>query len=300
MKHTFPAMISLALRMPELFPTGVVPILHPGVDDQVSFTREQVACILVHMFLCTIQPAKWNKFWVNFSIWYSSTSKPVLAYLHTLITYFEQLDDSGAPPSPSELVTFQRCVLHQYPNWESSKAELVQVTPSSDLEPFADIEVDFANKDVGFGVSGSQEEAKLAQSPETCIVMLLAPTLQDDEALVIRGARKVAKFTGIGRNISFTGIHPIHSDAWTSRAIIAIDSLELDEEQNDSDAKPIAELREKVLNRELNKAFCGFSSVRTSQGEAGSGCPVIATGHWGCGAFGGNRETKALIQVSSE
>ena len=300
MKYTFPATISLALRMPELFPTGVIPNLHSGVDNQVSLTREQIACILVHMFLCTIQPAKWNKFWANFSIWYSSSSRPVLAYLRTLLTYFEQLStESGASPSPDELVTFQRCVLHQYPDWGNSKAELVQVTPSSHLEPFANVEVDFANKDIGFGVSGSQEEAKLAQSPETCVVMLLAPTLQDNEALVIRGARKVGKFTGIGRNISFIGAHPIHSDAWTSRTIIAIDSLELDEERNDGDSKPIAELSEKVLNRELNKAFCGFSSVWRSREEGGSGCPVVATGHWGCGAFGGNREAKALIQVSS-
>ena len=284
MKRTFPAMISLALHMPELFPTGVIPILYPGMDNQVSLTREQIACILFHMFLCTVQPTKWNKFWTNFSIWYSSSYKPVLAYLRTLLTYFEQLDESGAPPSPNELVTFKRCVLHQYPDWGNSKAELAQITPSSDLEPFANVEVDFANKDIGFGVSGLQEEAKLAQSPETCVVMLLAPTLQDNEALVIRGARKVGKFTGIGRNISFIGTHPIHSDAWTSRTIIAIDSLELDE-ISDSDTKPIAELSEKVLNRELNKAFCGFSSVQTSREEGGSGRPVVATGHWGCGAF---------------
>ena len=72
----FSSMISLARRMPELFPSGEIPILHPGVDSKVSFTREQIACLLVHMFLCSIQPAKWNKFWVNFHIWYSSDSKP--------------------------------------------------------------------------------------------------------------------------------------------------------------------------------------------------------------------------------
>lgn len=40
--------------------------------------------------------------------------------------------------------------------------------------------------------------------------------------------------------------------------------------------------------RELNKAYLGFSC--DTHGKS------IATGHWGCGAFGGNTELKALIQ----
>ena len=189
-QHTFPAMVLLALRMPEIFPSGVIPFLHPGRDSKVSFTREQIACLLVHMFLCTFQPAPWNKFWVNFHVWFSSHSRPVIAYLQSLLAYFKQLDPGGRPPYAYEIVTFERCVLHCKPKWEDSKAELFQIKASNSIETLSSIEVDFANKDVGFGVSGSQEEAKLAQSPETCIVMLLAPTLQDNEALIIQGAQK--------------------------------------------------------------------------------------------------------------
>ena len=303
-RKTFPVMISLALRMPNLFPSGQIPILHPDVDSEVSFTREQIACLLVHIFLCSIHPAKWNKFWVNFHIWYLSNSKPVVAYLKSLLAYFKQLDSDGVPPSPQEVVTFRRCVLHSHPHWKDSSTPIEQVVPSNSLDPLTNVEVAFTNKDVGFGVSGTQEEAKLAQSPEACVVMLLAPTLLDNEALIIRGARKVAKFSGIGRDLIFTGTRPLQSSQWESRTIIAIDALELDEvvygTERPSGVTVIAELSRAVLDRELGKSFCGFSSARYPDSSSVT-CDrtVISTGHWGCGAFGGNKEAKSLIQVMS-
>ena len=305
LKRTLPKMVSLALRMPDLFASGEIPVLREGIEAKVSLSREQIACLLVHMFLCSIQPAKWNKFHVNFHVWYDSSSKPVFAYLQSLITYFEQLDESGLPPLSQEEVTFHRCVLKTPLIWKECDAKLSRIVPSSSLEPLSNVEVDFANKDIGFGVSGSQEEAKLAQSPETCVVVLLVPTLRENEALVVCGARKVAKFEGVGRDVTLTGIHPEDSELWQSRTIIAIDALELDEEASTEDC-PVAELREDVLNRELGKAFCGFSSaaalVKRNTPSANRTQPeqiAISTGHWGCGAFGGHKHAKALIQVRS-
>ena len=165
--HTIPAIVSLALRMPSLFPTGEIPVLEPGIAGIVVLSREQVACLLAHMFLCTLQPAPWNLHWANFHIWYESSSHPVLAYLQSLLFYFEQLDSSGCPPFPEESVSFHRRVLLEAPDWANSQSKLAQITSSHSLDPLSNIEVAFANKDVGFGVSGTQEEAKLAQSPES-------------------------------------------------------------------------------------------------------------------------------------
>jgi poly(ADP-ribose) glycohydrolase len=44
------------------------------------------------------------------------------------------------------------------------------------------------------------------------------------------------------------------------------------------------------LQRELDKAFCAFSSVPDKS-------LAIDTGLWGCGAFGGDPEIKAVIQI---
>ena len=294
--HTLPPMVTLALRMPQLFPTGEIPVLCPGVQGSVSLSREQLACLLVHMFFCSMQPPRWNRYWANFHIWYGSQSAPVLAYLKCLLAYFEQFDAFGQPPLHQQSVSFHRCVLTDHPSWADSKRRLTQVTPSYSLDPESNVEVDFANKDIGFGVSGSQEEAKLAQSPETCVVMLLVPTLQDNEALIIRGARRVARFEGVARDIQFTGVWPVHDHSWDSRIIIAMDASELDMGVGEPNECPILELQEAMLRRELGKAYCGFSAI-------GSVCAndshpaMVSTGHWGCGAFGGHKEAKALIQV---
>ena len=44
------------------------------------------------------------------------------------------------------------------------------------------------------------------------------------------------------------------------------------------------------MKRELNKAYTGFATPESTPSK-------VATGLWGCGAFGGNPEFKALIQL---
>ena len=291
-KSTLPSILKAALSMPELFPEGELKVLKAGIEDEVSLTREKIACLLSHMFLCTLRKPEWNRHWADFHIWYGSTSTPVLAYLHTLLVYFAQLD-SGKPEHPQELVTFHRRVLGSPPDWKNSQCLMSQITPSQELIPSVAVEVQFANRDIGFGVSGSQEEVNIAMSPETCVVMLLVPTLQDNEALLIRGARRVGIHAGTGRNVVF--VEPcLKSFDWSTRCIVAIDALELD--CIDS-ACPVKECQADNLTRELNKAYCGFSPSPLPVGGGNPNFSSIATGHWGCGAFGGHRYAKALIQV---
>jgi len=64
--------------------------------------------------------------------------------------------------------------------------------------------------------------------------------------------------------------------------VIAIDALNYQ--------KRWEQFYEVVMKRELNKAFAGFWSAEKEP-------PPVATGLWGCGAFGGNPELKALIQM---
>ena len=66
-----------------------------------------------------------------------------------------------------------------------------------------------------------------------------------------------------------------------------MDALELDEKESNT----IAELEQNNSTRELNKAYCGFAAMSRDT------FATIGTGHWGCGAFGGHKYAKALIQA---
>lgn len=47
------------------------------------------------------------------------------------------------------------------------------------------------------------------------------------------------------------------------------------------------------ITRELNKAYCGFFRPNANRQHLSA----IATGNWGCGAFGGDTRLKALVQL---
>lgn len=51
-KETLPEMQKLTLRLPELFPEPI-PLLRKGMDDEITFTQEQIACLLSNAFFCT-------------------------------------------------------------------------------------------------------------------------------------------------------------------------------------------------------------------------------------------------------
>ena len=57
-----------------------------------------------------------------------------------------------------------------------------------------------------------------------------------------------------------------------------MDALELDDDVSDKN-----QAGGELLTRELGKCFTGFSGVKDK---------ILATGAWGCGAFGGDKEIK--------
>ncbi|KAJ3117528.1 hypothetical protein HK100_000808 [Physocladia obscura] len=148
----------------------------------------------------------------------------------------------------------------------------------SDSENF----VDFANKYLHIHSiipSATQEEILFSCAPELFVAMALCRVMRDDEVLVIHGVRRYSKYTGYQYSFRFDGL------------------LEDDDDQNSSnDAKifNVLALDATMYNhfkvnvgvvRDLNKAVLAFS-----------GCESVVTGHWGCGAFGGERTHKFIQQ----
>jgi poly(ADP-ribose) glycohydrolase len=281
-----------ALNLPRLFSSGNIPKLN-NQNQLVELKRFEVLCLLSHMILCTLKKSTKNFYWVTFENWLTDGRCCAIEYLHTLLEYFRQtfqIDNLENNEFMNEFLVFKRKSI--------DKTQIDSILESNDSnicnlqlelngfigdEPYP--EVDFANRDIGYGITGTQEEMLFGSSPELCVAMLFCDTLNDNESVSITGARKVAKFDGYGLNISINSFLPQDYRKWNERTIIAIDALDFSDEMQDFFKK---QLTSDSLCRELIKSYAGFSLVENTK---------ISTGHWGCGAFRGNKQLKALIQL---
>ncbi|KAK2961085.1 putative poly glycohydrolase family protein [Blattamonas nauphoetae] len=213
---------------------------------------------------------------------------------------------STLPPLlPSTFSITRRC-LHTVPEWQKSTAKLCRVVVDLDggIEdcPSSDFKVDFANAYLGGGALGFgcvQEEIMFAIAPELFSAMLFTEKLNDREALLIEGAEFFSKYSGYAHTFAFDGpAKQPPSDVPKSR-IIVIDALCFSGMMLGNHLHN--QWSQCSVDRELNKAFVGFSFVSSpppsaSSSEQPAKRPSLSTGHWGCGAFNGNRVLKFLIQ----
>lgn len=121
--------------------------------------------------------------------------------------------------------------------------------------------------------------------------MLVCERMEDNEAILIQGAEQFSKYAGYGGTFTYAGPHidknPIDELNRRCVSIVAIDAIPQGYENEN-------EFEEESIARELYKAYCGFS-FRIAGDDPDSKRPV-ATGNWGCGMFGGNKELKTLVQ----
>eukprot|EP01130_Rhizamoeba_saxonica_P004151 TRINITY_DN1709_c0_g1_i2.p1 TRINITY_DN1709_c0_g1~~TRINITY_DN1709_c0_g1_i2.p1 ORF type:complete len:336 (-),score=66.30 TRINITY_DN1709_c0_g1_i2:1015-2022(-) len=273
-------MIKAALKLPELFPISTVPVLIRPFSS-LTFSKEQVHCLLVHMFLGTTAIMGWMKYWSNFTRWLCSDGDISTVYLTVLIDYFEMYQIG--------LIAGNACVIFERKTYEFDTGNLlcstnplipVHLSVSGKIgETSGEAEIDFANQDIGFGVSATQEEIIFGMSPELAIAMLFVPTIQDDETIYMKGAQLIGLYTGYGTSLKYAGRCTNTNQNWSERIVVAMDALPFDE----NDLK--VQLQDDNLHRELQKCTCGFQDIK-----------VVGTGFWGCGAFNGDRKLKFLIQ----
>jgi poly(ADP-ribose) glycohydrolase len=283
-----------ALKLPILFRSGKIPRLNETIT-KVELKRLDILCLLCHMTLCTLKKTRKNFYWVTFENWLTDGRTCAIAYLHTLIEYFNQtflIQNLESNEFMNETIVFRRnkanlTDLISILETNECKLRKVKVLLNGSIGDGTYPEVDFANCDIGFGITGTQEEILFGSSPELCVAMLFCDTLNENEAISITGARKVAYFNGYGIDVSLKSFVPFEksNQIWKNRIIIAMDALDFSDKFENSLKKQILT---QFLNRELVKAYAGFSLVEYTP---------IQTGHWGCGAFAGNKQLKSLIQL---
>uniref|UniRef100_A0A4W6F2X2 poly(ADP-ribose) glycohydrolase n=1 Tax=Lates calcarifer TaxID=8187 RepID=A0A4W6F2X2_LATCA len=281
-----------------LFLLQPIPLLKRGMNHSITMSQEQVACLLANAFFCTFprrnsrRTEYCNYPDINFVRLFEGSSSRKIEKLKTLMCYFESVTEQ----KPTGLVTFTRKSLDKPLNWKSSQTQLTKlhITCEGTIEDdgYGMLQVDFANKFVGGGVTSSglvQEEIRFLINPELIVSRLFTEALDHNECLIITGTQQYSKYTGYAQTYQWGGIHQdtIPRDSWQRRCteIVAIDALQF--------RNFLEQFSPEKINRELNKAYCGFARPE----EQNQNLAAVATGNWGCGVFGGDTRLKALLQM---
>uniref|UniRef100_A0A671Y718 poly(ADP-ribose) glycohydrolase n=1 Tax=Sparus aurata TaxID=8175 RepID=A0A671Y718_SPAAU len=278
--------------------TEPIPLLKSRMNHSLTMSQEQIACLLANAFFCTFPRRNSRKSEycnypeINFYRLFEGSSSRKIEKLKTLLCYFRRVSQIR----PKGLVTFTRQMVNNPPNWESSQTQLTRlhITCEGTIEDdgYGMLQVDFANRFVGGGVTGHglvQEEIRFLINPELIVSRLFTEAMEYNECLIITGTEQYSKYSGYAESYKWKESHTDETprDDWQRRCteIVAIDALKF---------RHFLEqfLPEKMV-RELNKAYCGFFRSNTNSKHLSA----VATGNWGCGAFGGDTRLKALIQL---
>uniref|UniRef100_A0A8C1SC14 poly(ADP-ribose) glycohydrolase n=1 Tax=Cyprinus carpio TaxID=7962 RepID=A0A8C1SC14_CYPCA len=294
---TLPKMMKLVLNTPKIC-TQPIPLLKSRMNQSLTMSQEQIACLLANAFFCTFprrnsrrsEYANYPE--INFYRLFEGSSLRKIEKLKTLLCYFRRVTES----MPTGLVTFTRQSLSVFPKWESSKKQLtsLHITCKGTIEDegYGMLQVDFANRLVGGGLTGMglvQEEIRFLINPELIISRLFTEALDSDECLIITGTEQYSKYSGYAESFKWKANHKdeIPRDGWQRRCteVVAMDALRY--------RNFMEQFQPEKMARELNKAYCSF--MRPSANP--ENLSAVATGNWGCGAFGGDTRLKALLQL---
>ncbi|XP_007249543.3 poly(ADP-ribose) glycohydrolase [Astyanax mexicanus] len=292
-----PQMITLALSAPKIC-TQPIPLLKQNMNQSLTMSQEQIACLLANAFFCTFprrnsRKSEYSNYpEINFYRLFEGSSPRKIEKLKTLLCYFRRITTS----KPTGLVTFTRQSLSCPPKWESLTTQLthLHITCEGTIEDqgYGMLQVDFANRMVGGGVTGLglvQEEIRFLINPELIVSRLFTEALEHNECLIITGTEQYSKYSGYAESYKWKANHKDETprDGWNRRCteIVALDALKY--------RHFMEQFQPDKITRELNKAYCGF---RRPNGDT-QNLSAIATGNWGCGAFGGDTRLKALLQL---
>ncbi|ELU08701.1 hypothetical protein CAPTEDRAFT_227402 [Capitella teleta] len=275
-------------------------LLKKGKVMSVTMSQEQAACLLANAFFCTFpyrsrRKDEYSNFpemnFVNLFAPYQQDRK--FEKLKCLFYYFKARNEKTATNS---CITFRRQVLKDPIEWEylDSPLKKLHVSAVGNIEDDGEgmLQVDFANKYVGGGVLGRglvQEEIRFIICPEMIVSRLLTEELDDNECLLMTGCQRYSDYAGYSDSFKCLGPYEDKTlrdeNGQLLTEVVAIDALVA--------RSFINQFNVRHLNRELNKAYCGFMNPHIPDENKSA----VATGNWGCGAFGGDVYVKALIQL---
>lgn len=282
-----------------------IAIQSKGLIQEQKLTDEQIKMLISFSFF--------GFFSDNFSLVHilNNENPRSLEKLRCILNY---LQNALNTPGPQRVISFKRTNKEFDVNlWKNSSAVVLEVKTHNiaekngvsekiNIEDICDQldekggcwEVDFANKGVGGGVIGYgavQEEIRFLQCPELIVCQLFMGLLEDNECVHITGYKQFNDTQGYGilpnKNRKEEDLFAWKSDhkektLKQERRMIVMDAIEFAYRER------WKQFNMRDINRELHKAYVAFST--------GDERP-ISTGHWGGGAFNGDKKLKAVIQI---
>ncbi|NXB52614.1 PARG glycohydrolase, partial [Leucopsar rothschildi] len=303
-----PDMVKLALCLPSIC-TQPIPLLKQKMNHSITMSQEQIASFLANAFFCTFprRNAKMKSEYssypdINFNRLFEGRSPRKPEKLKTLFCYFRRVTEKSISfiLFLTMIEVFNKRQIAHYTDIHTNGT-------SYHMPTGAVSQVDFANRFVGGGVTGAglvQEEIRFLINPELIVSRLITEVLDHNECLIITGTEQYSEYTGYAETYRWARSHEDKTprDEWQRRytEIVAIDAFHF--------RRFLDQFGPEKIRRELNKAsclsnpsltlvhmqaYCGFSRPNVSPQHLSA----IATGNWGCGAFGGDSRLKALIQI---
>lgn len=302
----FANVVRLALQAEDILPGHIY--LLTGDVRSATFSHKQCAALVARMFFNQRKLKFGGPVNLNFLDILVGRELWFVEKLYFLFAYTDKMYTSP----PEGVVSFRRCFTLNETRGEIFKTRFPEPLPAVEFLDTMNIEetamctqVDFANMRIGGGVLGHgfvQEEIRFLMCPEMLVSMMLLPReMKSNEAFSIVGAYVFSSYDGYGQYTKWRELKRKHArqndDAHRDRfgrleiETIAIDALHYDTGRGRGYSL-IEQLDWANIRRETFKAWQGFSS----QTFRFKNIPVVS-GWWGCGAFGGNKAVKFIIQV---
>ena len=306
--NVFPQFKNLVNSIEDFFPTKGVDLLKTKKDGHYSMNRKQVALIFLLSFLNLIQVKESNKknYFDVCSVLFMRHPTAYnfgLCFLNYLTVIGKWLETDNEILNQEIIYKRKNNNSMDYlfgPTDNIKLCDVVLKNKGSLFEGDDSYFVDFANKYIGGGVLNGgcvQEEIFFAIDPEAIVSMFFMEVMDDCDSIGIFNTIMYSKYKGYGYSFTYDGSlidekTPI--EKIKQHRIIAIDAISFS-----SYSPYIFKHADKIqeINRDLHKAYVGFSFANDNKDEKDKDIPkTIATGNWGCGAFNGNHELKFIQQ----
>ena len=300
--NVFGHLKQLIFDIEKLFPEKGIRTLKTGENGFVKLTRKQAALVFLLSFFNLIlikESNKKNYFNIHSVLEerrYGTLFEFGRCFLNYLTVIGEWLSENNSILNQEIIYSRKNIVSMDYLSGEDKPlCDLKIINKGSMFDGDAFYCIDFANKYIGGGVLNGgcvQEEILFAVEPEAIVSLFFMEVMDNNDAIGIYNTIQYSDYQGYGYNFSYKNCLIDGKTRIKMYRIIAIDALPGGSSwfsffNNDKIIQDI--------NRDLHKAFVGFS-LTDFDVEKNNLKKTIATGNWGCGAFGGNHELKFIQQ----